>query len=130
MHKSNGLRRVKFTQPVLVQKLEDKFDLPDGVPPNTPAVAGQVLVKGDGSGVLEGAEATKFRSGTAICMFMQQWSRLELYNATRCCARMIPGPRPTHVKALEYLIRYVVVTKDRGLVLEPTRKWDGSKQGL
>ena len=70
VRKSNGLGQVKFTQPVLVQKLEDEFDFPDGVPPKTSVVAGQVLVKGDGSGVLEGAEATKFRSGTAICMLM------------------------------------------------------------
>ena len=37
------------------------------------------------------------------------------------------GPRPTHVKALEHLMQYVVATKDRGLVLEPTRIWDGIK---
>ena len=31
------------------------------------------------------------------------------------------------MKALEYLMRYLVATKNRGLVLEPTRICDGSK---
>jgi hypothetical protein len=35
----------------------------------------------------------------------------------------------THVQmdAMLRLMKYVDVTKDRGLVLNPTRKWDGSK---
>ena len=84
----NGVRSVKFTQPVLVQKLKDEFDLSaGGAAPKTPAVAGQVLIKGDGSGTLGGQRATKYRSGTAVLMFMEQWSRPDIYNATRNCAR-------------------------------------------
>ena len=59
-HKSDGLGVIKFTQPVLIQKLEDEYDMPGGDPPKTPAVAGQVLVKGDGTDTLVGQEATKF----------------------------------------------------------------------
>ena len=47
VQKSNGLATVKFTQPVLVQKLEDGYNLPSGKASKTPAVAGQTLVKGD-----------------------------------------------------------------------------------
>jgi hypothetical protein len=122
------LRRIKFTQPVLIQKLKDEFDLPDGgTPPRTPAVAGQVLVKGDGSGTLDGLESTKYRSGTATCMFIMQWSRPEIYNATRGCARQMSAPRLAHKKALTHLMRYIVATKNRGLILSPTRVWDGSR---
>ena len=49
---NDGLGTVKVTQPVLVQKLEDEFDLPSGKAPRTPASAGQVLVRGDGSGAI------------------------------------------------------------------------------
>ena len=73
--KENGIARVKFTQPVQLQKLKDEFLIPiEGKNPLTPAVAGQVLLKGDGSGTIDPKEITKFRSGTATCMFIMQWS--------------------------------------------------------
>ena len=40
---------IKFLQHVLIQKLEDEFDIPSGQPSMTPAIAGQVLMRGDGS---------------------------------------------------------------------------------
>ena len=42
--KSEGFGIVKFIQPVLIQKLEDEFELPKGKPPFMPAVAGQLLI--------------------------------------------------------------------------------------
>ena len=57
----NGLGTVKFTQPVLVQKLEDEFVLPGGKSPTTPAVAGLVLSKGgDGTKALDSKAAMKY----------------------------------------------------------------------
>ena len=35
--KSNGLATIKFTQPVLIQKLEGEFDIPSGRPSKTSA---------------------------------------------------------------------------------------------
>jgi hypothetical protein len=127
---ADGLGTIKITQPVLVQKLEDEFDLPSGKAPSTPAVAGQVLVRGDGTGALEGAAVTKYRSGTAICMFMMQWSRPDIQNATRGCSRMMAWPGGDHQKALNHLMHYVVSTKERGLVIAPERIWDGSADFL
>ena len=48
-----GLGRVKFTQPVLAQKLEEEYTPPDGIASKMPAVAGQVLVKRDGDGMVQ-----------------------------------------------------------------------------
>jgi len=83
----DGLGTIKITQPVLVQKLEETFDVAGGRDPRTPALAGQTLVRGDESETLGPAETTKFRSGTAICLFITQWSRPGIFNATRGCAR-------------------------------------------
>ena len=45
VRKSDGLATVKFMQPVLIQKLEDEYELPSGTrTPKTPAEAGQTLV--------------------------------------------------------------------------------------
>ena len=41
----NGLGTIKVTQPVLVQKLEESFDVAGGRDPRTLALAGQVLVR-------------------------------------------------------------------------------------
>ena len=34
---------------------------------------------------------------------------------------------PPHKKALQYLMKYVIGTKNRGLVLSPDQIWDGNK---
>ena len=83
----------------------------EGKPPKTLAVAGQILVKGDGSGTMEEREATVYRSATAICMYIiiMQWSRPDIYNATRGQARQMAAPREAHGKALQTMIWYVVV---------------------
>jgi len=126
---SDGTKRLKFTQPVLLKKIEDEFgdDLPNGKASTTPATAGQVLVRGDGSGVVDSLEATRYRSGVATLMYMAQWSRPEIQNAVRSLARQMQEPRIAHVSALYRLMKYMLATPARGLVLNPDGVWDGSK---
>ena len=50
MRDEEGQGTVKFTQPVLVKKLMEEYKVPNGPVSQTPAVAGQVLVKGDDDG--------------------------------------------------------------------------------
>ena len=60
-------------------------------------------------------------------MYIMQWSRPEIYDATRNLARHMQGPRPAHVKALNTLIRYLLATPNCGLVIEPDSVWNGDK---
>ena len=124
----DGRKKIKFTQPVLIQKLRDEYEIPGGRAPRTPALAGQTLVKGDGSGTLDEKGMTMYRSGTATCMFMMQWSRPDIQNATRGLARHMSAPRLAHEKALGHLMKYLVETPNRGLVIFPDGTWDGSKE--
>ena len=48
----NGLGTVKVTQPVLVQKLEESFDVAEGKNLKTSVLVSKVLVRGDGNGIL------------------------------------------------------------------------------
>ena len=123
----NGLGKAKFTQPVLVQKLQDEFDLSGGRVPKTPAAPGQELVKGDGSNDLHGPAVKTYRSGTAVCMFIMQWSRPDIYNGTRALSRHMSAPTTVHDAALKRLMKYVVATRNRGLVLSPNETWSGDK---
>eukprot|EP00956_Cyclotella_meneghiniana_P002520 scaffold2883_cov76-Cyclotella_meneghiniana.AAC.3 len=77
-------------------------------------MAGLELVRGDETGALTDPK---------------QWSRPEIYNATRAGqSRMMQKPQPTHMNALKRLCHYVLVgTPNRGLVLHPDRAWGGSK---
>jgi hypothetical protein len=122
----NGLGKLKFTQPVLVQKLQDEFDLSEGRIPKTPAAPGQELIKSNGGNDLHGKQVTTYRSGTAICMFIMQWSRPDIYNATRALSRHMSAPTTVHEEALRRLMKYVVATRNRGLILSPDAIWDGS----
>jgi hypothetical protein len=40
-------KKIKLTQPVMLQSFEDKFNLPKGPALNTPATPGDALVKAD-----------------------------------------------------------------------------------
>ena len=115
----NGLGVMKVTQPVLIQKLRDEYEIDEEKAPRIPAAAGSVLVKGVGGWDLDKKESTKYRSGTAVCMYIMQWSRPDIFNAVRNCARHMSKPNKVHQKALKNLMSYVVATKNRGLVLKP-----------
>ena len=94
-----------------------------------PTVAGQVLLKGDdGTLAFDSKAVMKYRSGMAICMYKMQWSRPDICNATRDCAWHMSKPYPPHQKALDHLMKYVIGTKNRGLVLSPNRIWNGKKE--
>ena len=72
---------VKFMQPVLIKKINDEYKMSDGPVSKMPAVAGQVLVKGDGDGTESPKQIKMYRSATATCMFMMQWWRPNIFNA-------------------------------------------------
>jgi hypothetical protein len=106
----NGRDTAKFTQPVLIKKLTDEYEVPDGPVSKTPAVAGQVLVKGDDDP--ETQDTKMYQPATATCMFMMQWSRPDIFNVVRGLARHMTAPREAHVRALKTLIKYVMHTEN------------------
>ena len=80
-HDAEGKRTVRFTQPVLIKKLNEEYEVPKGPVLKTPAVARKILVRGDGDGTVSGDLIKMYRSATATCMFMMQWSRPDIFNA-------------------------------------------------
>ena len=82
----------------------------------------------DGSRTISEQEATRNRSATKTLMYVMQYSRPEIYNATRGQSRHMKAPREAHAKALQTLMKYVVATKNRGLVLAPTTLWNGERE--
>jgi hypothetical protein len=58
-----------------------------------------------GPDTLSPQHTTRFHSGAAINMYMMQWSRPEIFNATRDLTRLMHSPNSTHEKALKHLIQ-------------------------
>jgi len=61
-------------------------------------------------------------------MYKMQWSRPDINNATRDCARHMSAPNESHLKALKHLMKYAVGTADQGLVLFPDQMWTGRSE--
>jgi hypothetical protein len=120
---------VKFLQKVLLQSYSDEFDIGSMKKFNTPAVPGTVLKKPDkGKEILAPAKQTQYRSGVGKGLHMMQYSQPDTYNAVRNLARHMTCATQVHYDAMLRMMKYVDDTSDRGLVLNPTRKWNGSKE--
>ncbi len=96
---------------------------------NTPAAPGTVLTKPDkGEEILAPAKQTQYCSGVGKGMHMMQYSQPDTYNAVCDSARHMTCATQVHYDAMLRMMKYVDDTSDRELVLNPTRKWNGSKE--
>ena len=123
-------RTIKLTQPVLIQSLNDEFDLPDKSFV-IPAPAGDVLVGDDEEDEFLGPEEhSRYRSGVGKLLHLAKWSRVDVLNRVRELSRFMTSPKKSHMKAMLRCMRYIVDTPDRGLLLKPTRMWDGKDKAF
>jgi hypothetical protein len=119
---------IKFLQKVLVQSFNDEFDIEGLKKFNTPATPGTVLKKPvEGDVLLTSKNQMLYRSGVGKAMHMMQYSRPGIYQTVRDLARHMGAATKVHWDAMFRMMKYVCDTKERGLTLNPTRKWDGSK---
>ena len=118
-------RYIKITQPVLVQSLRDEFELPGGATPTTPAAPGTILTEGETK--LGSAKHSKYRSGVGKLIHLSKFSRPDVLNAVREVSRYSHGPTAAHEAAMLRIMKFVLGTAEKGLVLKPDTSWDGSK---
>jgi hypothetical protein len=121
-------RWIKFLQPVLLQSYEDEFELPEEKKPAIPADGGQILTPCDVEDGVSPEEQTAYRSGTGKLLHMMRWSRPEILNSVRELSRNMQVASKAHMKAMYKTMRYCLATPLRGLLLKPTRIWDGNPE--
>ena len=63
-------------------------------------------------------------------MHVMQYSLPQTYNAVRDLARHMAKPADKHMKAMLHCMKHCAERPNRGLVLQPTRKWDGTDKHL
>ena len=110
---------MKITQPVLVQSLQDDFDIPDKTPFHLPAPAGDELTS-EGE-LLNEEEKKTHRSGVGKLLFLMRYSRPDILHAVRELSKwMSDGATVDHKKVMRQTMNYVIHTKNRGLHLKPS----------
>jgi hypothetical protein len=120
---------IKFRQKVLLQSYRDEFDIGNLKKFNTPVAPGTVLKKPDkGKETLTPAKQTQYCPSVGKGMHMMQYSRPDTYNAVQNLARHMTRATQVHYDATLRMMKYVYDTSERGLVLNPMQKWDGSKE--
>jgi hypothetical protein len=66
-----------------------------------------------------------FRKAVGKLLHVMRWSRPDILNAVRETSRFMSGANEAQYKAVYRVMKYCADTPNRGLVLNPTGKWDG-----
>ena len=119
---------IKFLQNVLVKSFNDKFGIGNIRKFNTPMMPGTVLKKPIEDDVLLLQEnQILYRTCVGKAMYMMQYLCPDIYQAVWELARHMGAATKTHWDAMFRMMKYTSNTKERGLTLNPTQKWDGRK---
>ena len=114
---------VEFTQPHLIDQiiaalgLEQKPGQNAPTTKDTPASPTQVLHKYPDSAPFD--DHFDYRSVIGKLLYLEKCSRPELAQAVHQCARFQANPKVEHGKALKRIGRYLLATRDKGMILQP-----------
>ena len=116
----NGMR---LHQPDIIAKIERKFDAElkkiERIP-KTPARTGGIVVRPDDNAILlDDKLQERYRSGVGMLLYLIKHSRPDLANAVRELSKVMDGATTAHYKDMMRTIKYVVETKDKGLLMIP-----------
>jgi hypothetical protein len=108
---------IKLFQPYLIERIirlvmEDKPLNPSKVP------ASKELLHKDSDGVARKHDFN-YRQVVGMLSYLQGTTRPDLSVATHACARFCNDPKLSHEKAIIKILRYLVHTKDKGIILKP-----------
>ena len=115
-HLSDG--KIKLAQPHLIESIiQDLNFMENTKPKQTPALATVILQRD-----LDGAafdEHWEYRSVIGKLNFLEKSTRPDIAYAVHQCARFSANPKKSHALAIQHIVRYLVGTKDKGLLLNP-----------
>jgi len=120
-------RKLKFTQPVMIQSFQDEFGLPDKSS-ITPAVQNTSLSHvGD---IISNTMISYHRKGVGKLLHMCRFTKPSIQNAVRDLSQRVKGAILDHVHAMHRVMNYCVTMKGKGWVLRPNRTWDGKDKSF
>ena len=112
--------KMKLSQPHLISQIIKQADLnPRVAPKETPGASTKILHYG--VNLPDFYERYHYRSIIGKLNFLEKETRPDLAYYAHHCARFSENPKVIHDKAVDLIIKYLMITKDDGLIFKPTR---------
>ena len=115
-------------QPDLITKLEKTFkeEMNETRTHSTPTGPGKsVEQKNKTTNLMTENRQKKFRSGVGMLLYLVKHSRPDISNSVRELSKVMDGALEEHNKMLLRVINYVINTKEKGVMLNPSIKLSG-----
>ena len=113
--------KIRITQPQIIQSIIDEVYIPPNLKgKGAPATATRLLTRELDAPKFDGR--FHYRRVIGKLNYLEKGSRGDISFATHQCARFCEDPREPHARAVEYIVRYLMATKDRGIILDPNKK--------
>jgi hypothetical protein len=113
--------RIKLSQPHLINQIIEDVNFTDETKSkSTPAASTKILNK-DLEGEPHSAEWA-YRSVIGKLNFLEKSTRGELGYSVHQAARFCAEPKKSHTDAVNRIVRYLVGTRDEGMILDPTEE--------
>lgn len=112
---------VSFTQPHLIDSIIRDLGLnEDSTSRSIPALVSVVIHKHENSPAHEAD--WRYRSLIGKLNYLAKSTRPDIEYAVHQCARFTSDPREEHTKAVKLIGRYLLATRDKGMVCKPDRE--------
>ena len=111
--------RLHLSQPHLIQQIIDDIGFNACTrPKSTPVLIHRILHQ-DPDGEAHDDSTWHYRSVIGKLNFLEKSTRPDIAYAVHQCARFLENPKVSHAQAVKILIRYLMGTKDKGIILNP-----------
>ena len=113
---------IHLSQPQLIDSIiKDLHTQPSSNPKSMPAVT-STLLHTDASGADMQPEF-HYRSVIGKLNFLEKSTRPDISISVHKCARFSELPKKSHAEAIKHIGRYLLATRDKGLMIQPNKDW-------
>ena len=111
--------KIELTQPQLIDQIinDMKMDQSNVKTKDTPAMSSKILHRNKHGQPFD--KSFHYRSLIAKLNYLEKGTRSDISYIVHQCARFTEEPKESHAKALRWLTRYLIGTKEKGFVMRP-----------
>ncbi|KAI2497267.1 hypothetical protein MHU86_17231 [Fragilaria crotonensis] len=111
--------QIRLSQPHLIQQIINDLDFKENTKPkNIPAIPNRILNRDHHGKDFD--EPWAYRSVVGKLNFLEKSTRADISYAVHQCARFATFPKQSHADAVRCIVRYLIGTKEEGLILDPS----------
>ena len=110
---------IKLAQPHLIESILQELKFAGNTKPKQTPAASSIILQRDLDGK-DFDEHWEYRSVIGKLNFLEKSTRPDIAYAVHQCARFAANPKKSHALAVQHIARYLVETKDKGIILRPS----------